>query len=84
MMPRAGRLYDIRFRARPDLGNVRVRVMAADEPTPVTPCGAPTVPIEIISGQIPKSNPDRVLGPGELTTIPPFIADWTPVLGGGE
>lgn len=80
-VPTLGAVYDLTFPARPDLGAVRVRVVSCDEPTPPTPCGARTVPIQIISGQLPRSNPDRVLGPGEVTSIAIFVSRWTRVSG---
>lgn len=74
-MPSVGKVYDLAFR-RAGLGSVRALVLASDQPTS-TPCGARTVPIKLISGSIPKANPDRMVGPGEVTALPVFVAKWT-------
>lgn len=81
-LPEVGQTYDVAFKTRPDLGIVRVCVVGADDPPKPTACGAPRVPILIISGHIPMANPDWLAGPGDAVSIPPFLATWTKVAGG--
>ncbi len=82
--PQVGEVYDLTFPVRPDYGVVRVEIVAADQPTATTPCGAETVPIRILSGRIERANPHRWIGPGEVTSIAVFIPRWTRVKGGGS
>lgn len=77
-LPSAGKVYDITFRNRVDLGPVRVRVLAADEPTDKTPCGAETIPVEVISGRIPRNNNGELVWveAGQVTTMAVFLCQW--------
>lgn len=78
--PGVGEIYDLTFARLPGK-KVRVEIVAGDEETPRTPCGARTIPIRIIEGEIPKADtPDRpahVVGPGQVTSMPLFIPTWT-------
>jgi len=80
--PQVGCTYDITFPRAPKYGTIRVKVLGADQATEPTPCGMTTVPLLVISGAIPKANPDRMIGPGQIMSLPPFLATWTLVEGG--
>jgi len=90
--PRVGGVYDLSF-LRPGVAPVRVRVLGSDEGTPATPCGMPTVPIQILAGELPRNEPELVdgrleprkvmYGPGRVTAIAPFLAEWREVVEGG-
>jgi hypothetical protein len=82
----AGEIYDITLTRRPDLGTIRVAIIGSDEGTPPTPCGAPTVPLRIIIGRLPKNRPVNGVPTlvweeaGACTSLPPFLADWKRVV----
>lgn len=68
-----GQSFDLQFPHRPELGTVRVKILGGDQEPPKTPCGHQTVFVQVLSGHIPKNNPERMVGPGEVTTLPIFM-----------
>lgn len=73
MSLRPGDIFDLQFPTRPELGTVRVRILGGDQEPPRTLCGRQTVFIQVLSGQIPVGNPERTIGPGEVTALPVFM-----------